>query len=201
MTSLKTLLPQHLQTSRLTLELFDYSKSHYACLLASMNSSTAHRNMGDFGIRTPEDFDKLNSSTRLAASLFANSVKIDTDIYYLARIKDSEAPLIGGVSACQRNSKVPPDMGWCFLEQYHGQGYATEAAAALIQLLRDQLGITEVVAWPGIHNLPSINVARRVGFVEGPPLKDDSGGENCVFILPGMKLDDNITLSLYGEST
>ena len=198
MASLKSILPKYLQTSRLCLELFDYSDAHYSCLLAAMNSPTAHKNMGDFGIRTPEAFDKLNSGTRLSSSIFPMPVSVDTDVYYLVHLTDESGPLLGGVSVTQRGN-VPPDMGWCMLEEYHGRGYATEAAKDVLRMVREDLGVQELIAWPSTTNIPSNKVALRVGFVEGGKVKDESGKEQVVYILPGMQFDHNVKLSLYGE--
>jgi RimJ/RimL family protein N-acetyltransferase len=198
MKSLKSILPHDLKTSRLTLQLFDYSPAHYECLLASMNSPTAHKNMGDFGIRTPEAFDELNISTRLSPAIFPSPITVDTDVYYILSLGNGE-PLIGGVSIAQRNPIIPPDVGWCVLEEYQMNGYATEAAKELLKMVREHLKIKEVIAWPGQQNLPSQKVALRVGFVEGGSTRDENGEEVVIYVLPGMDFDGISTLSLYGQ--
>lgn len=160
--------------------------------------------MGDLGIRNPEEFDKLNFASRLAPSLFKtkfpNGVEIDTDAYYiLYGPKDSPEPeLMGGVSLVQRRHDVPPDMGWAVLEKFHGKGYAPEAAAALLKLARGELGITEVMVWPGGGNRQSIRVAEKVGFEEGGKVHDEHGVEHVVYILPGMKKIENVKMSIFG---
>lgn len=199
MASLRSLLPEHLTTNRLTLEQFNYSTEHYNCLLASMNSPTAHRNMGDFGITNPEAFDKLNFGTRLSPCVFPIPVIVDTDVYYLMHLGNNDGPLMGGVSLAQRGSSVPPDVGWCVLEEYHGKGYASEAAKELLRMAREDLGIKEIMCWPGKGNLPSINVAKKIGLVEWGQFKDDNDQDALVFVLPGMHLDSNVVLKLYGD--
>lgn len=154
--------------------------------------------MGDFGIRTPEAFDELNMSTRLSPAVFSSPITVDTDVYYVLQV-DNQGPLIGGVSIAQRSPRVPPDVGWCVLEDYQKNGYATEAAKELLRMVRDHLGIKEVITWPGQQNLPSQKVANRVGFVEGGLMKDESGEETVVYVLPGMDFDNTLTLSLYGQ--
>lgn len=198
MTSLKSILPPTLQTSRLTLQLFDYSAVHYDCLLASMNSPTAHKNMGDFGIRTAAAFDELNISTRLSPTIFPDPISVDIDVYYLLRLGKT-GPLMGGVSIAQRSPNVPPDIGWCVIEEFQRNGYAPEAAKELLNLACKQLGIKEVIAWPGQQNLPSQKVAARVGLVEGGMAKDESGEEVVIYMLPGMKFESMPTISLYGQ--
>ena len=198
MASLRASLPTFLHTNRLTLELFDYSETHYNCLLAAMNSPTAHLSMGDFGIRTPSQFDALNSATRLSPSTCGGRIS-DTDVYYLLRTGQKLGLLIGAVSLAQRGESTPPDMGWCILEQFMGHAYAAEAGKELLRFARQDLGVKEIVTWPGAENQRSIRVAQKIGFVEGGMVRTSDGGLNMVYILPGMVFDSGIALSLWGE--
>lgn len=204
MTSLKDALPRFLQTERLDLELFNYTPEQYQCLLDVMNSPTAHARMGDYGVRTPADFDKLNTATRVSPSAFTklkSPVDVNIDLYYVIKLREGPetGALLGGVSLAQRSVRVPPDMGWAVLERFHGQGYATEAARALKQLVQDQLGVREIMAWPGVENMHSINVAKKLGFIYGGKARDETGKETVVYVLPGMEFDENTILSHFGE--
>ncbi|KAL8832000.1 MAG: hypothetical protein Q9170_005062 [Blastenia crenularia] len=183
MASLKASLPTFLHTERLVMELFDYSDAHYNCLLSAMNSPVAHRNMGDYGIRTPAAFDDLNRGTRLSSSTIGGRVS-DTDIYYLLRPGEKSAPLIGGVSMVQRAKSVPPDVGWCILEDFMGHGYAAEAGKELLRMAKECLGVREVITWPGAKNQRSLRVAEKIGFVFGGEVADKDGGLNAVYVLP-----------------
>ena len=198
MTSLKAALPTHLYTERLVLDLFDYSEAHYECLLAAMNSPTAHANMGDYGIRTPAQFDALNAATRLSSSTCGGRIS-DTDVYYLLRLDQSSGPLMGAVSMQQRAATTPPDLGWCILERFMGQGYAVEAGKELLRMAREDLGVKEIITWPGSENQRSNRVAQKIGFVEGGLVYTKDAGLNMVYILPEMKFDSSMALSLWGE--
>jgi RimJ/RimL family protein N-acetyltransferase len=57
------------------------------------------------------------------------------------------------------------EVGWHFHPEHWGNGYATEAAAALLEHAFGTLGLTEVnaIAYPG--NEPSFAVMRRLGMV------------------------------------
>lgn len=206
MSSLKSLLPSRIQAERLSLHLFDYSTEHYTCLLSVMNTPTAHALIGDLGVYTPEAFDKMNIGSRLAPSSlqkkFPDGVNVDMDLYYLLAIPknsgSTEEELIGGVSLMQRRPDVPPDIGWALLEKYHGKCFAPEAGSALLEVAREVLGITEVMVWPGGGNRPSIRVAEKLGFVEGGKVKDEHGTEDVVYVLPGMKKLDGLTVSIFG---
>lgn len=198
MAPLRASLPTFLYTKRLTLELFDYSEAHYNCLLAAMNSLTAHFNMGDYGIRTPSQFDALNSATRLSPSTCGGRIS-DTDVCYLLRAGQKTGPLMGAVSLAQRGEFTPPDMGWYILEQFMGHAYAAEAGNELLGLAIQDLGVKEMTTWPGANNRQSIRVAQKIGFVEGGIIRTSDGGLSVVYILPGMVFDSSTALSLWGE--
>ena len=198
MESLKAALPPFLFTDRLVLELFNYTKAHYDCLLAAMNTPTAHANMGDYGIRTPVQFDALNSSSRLSPTVCGRDP--DIDVYYLIRVGDKTRPMIGAVSLMQRASCTPPDLGWCILEPFMGQGYAAEAAKELLRMAKDELGVREIISWPGAGNARSFRVAQKIGFVEGGSVQTKDAGLSVVYVLPGMRFDPSMDLSLWGRS-
>jgi RimJ/RimL family protein N-acetyltransferase len=197
---MKDSVPKYLYTKRLVLELFDHGvPEHYECLLGSMNNPTAHARMGDFGIRTPAEFDALNAATRLTGA-HCRGMVADLDIYYILRIGDRNGPMIGGVSVAQRGASVPPDIGWCILEAYMGKGYATEAAREFLRYLREDLGLQEIMVWPGATNRESCRVAEKLGFVKGGSVRsaEEPGKTDVAYVLPGMKFKD-LTLSMWGD--
>ena len=198
MTSLKASLPQYLYTSRLVLELFDYSEAHYDCLLAAMNSPTAHKYMGDYGVRTPAQFDAMNRGSRLSR-VNNGGKEPDVDVYYILRLGKENGTMMGAVSLMQRAASTPPDMGWCLLEEFHGKGYASEAAKEVLRFAQEDLGIKELIAWPGSSNFQSQRVVQKLGFVEGGEIKDKEGSLNLVYVLPGMKFEKNMFLSIWGD--
>jgi RimJ/RimL family protein N-acetyltransferase len=200
---MKASVPRYLCTERLVLELFNHSiPERYECLLGSMNSPIAHARMGDFGIRTPAEFDALNGATRLTGT-YCQGMVPDFDFYYILRIGDEDGPMIGGVSIAQRGVSVPPGIGWCVLEAYMGKGYATEGAKEFPRYLREDFGLQEFMTWPGATNRESRRVAEKLGFIEGGTvrLKEEQGKVDVVYILPGMKfpLDKDLTISMYGD--
>jgi RimJ/RimL family protein N-acetyltransferase len=57
-----------------------------------------------------------------------------------------------------------PELGYGFAAHAHGQGYATEAARAVLEWADRTLQPPQIVAIVGHDNAPSIRVAERVGF-------------------------------------
>ena len=80
-----------------------------------------------------------------------------------------------------------------------GQGYAAEAGKELLRLVREEIGVTEIITWPGAENQRSIRVAQKIGFVEGGTVEARDGGLKTVYVLPGMVFDSGVALSIWGE--
>jgi RimJ/RimL family protein N-acetyltransferase len=87
---------------------------------------------------------------------------------FWAVTRTGEDRLIGdaGVMKTQRPMAPPliaPETGWCFAPDTHGQGYASEAMAAVLAWTDAQLGpITQCIIDPA--NAPSIRVAEKLGY-------------------------------------
>jgi RimJ/RimL family protein N-acetyltransferase len=59
-----------------------------------------------------------------------------------------------------------PEMGWLFVREAFGQGYASEAAAAALAWADEALAAPEIVAIIDADNQASIRVAEKAGFSE-----------------------------------
>jgi [ribosomal protein S5]-alanine N-acetyltransferase len=55
------------------------------------------------------------------------------------------------------------DLGFAFLPQYRSQGYAFEAAAAVLRYGREMLGLGRIVAIANSDNAVSIRVLEKIG--------------------------------------
>ena len=55
------------------------------------------------------------------------------------------------------------ELGWVFHPRYHGQGYATEAAAALLRYGFESLSVHRVIATCQPENTPSWRVMEKLG--------------------------------------
>ncbi|WP_051361989.1 GNAT family N-acetyltransferase [Solimonas soli] len=71
--------------------------------------------------------------------------------------------LIGMCGLLQRDALDAPDIGYAFLPAFAGQGYASEAAAAVLRHGRDVLGIGRIVAIVSPGNAASIRVLEKLG--------------------------------------
>lgn len=76
------------------------------------------------------------------------------------------------------------EIGYCFLSDYHGMGYAQESHTALFDYLRT-LGITKFTAGTAMDNTPSVSLLKALGFeligTEKVSFYKDSQGNDIVF--------------------
>lgn len=71
---------------------------------------------------------------------------------------------IGGIGVYIRGNKGTAELSWILEKSYHGKGYATEAAGAVMDFAKEQLSIQYFVAHCDIENKASQNVMRKLGF-------------------------------------
>lgn len=82
---------------------------------------------------------------------------------YLVELRTSAAPL-GICGLLRRDSHPDVEIGFAFLPHARGHGYALEAARATMDLARNTLGLTRVVALTAPHNRRSIRLLEHMGF-------------------------------------
>jgi RimJ/RimL family protein N-acetyltransferase len=63
----------------------------------------------------------------------------------------------------QAGSHAQPELGWALIRAHWGQGYATEAAAAIRDWARESRSISELVSLISPDNVRSQRVAERLG--------------------------------------
>ncbi|MFJ4164273.1 GNAT family N-acetyltransferase [Microbacterium sp. NPDC089698] len=94
---------------------------------------------------------------------------------FLALAVTREDSVIGDVSLHLRGTDpltFGAEIGWLLLPSCTGEGYATEAAAALIDVAFRELGANWIAAVIHEDNHPSLRLAERLGFHFGGRLPD-----------------------------
>jgi RimJ/RimL family protein N-acetyltransferase len=82
-------------------------------------------------------------------------------LYLVAQRSAGEA--IGICGLLKRDSLEDVDIGFAFLPEARGQGYAVESAAAVLAYGHNVLGLTSVVAIVRPDNAASIRVLEKIG--------------------------------------
>lgn len=99
--------------------------------------------------------------------------------HYLVERKDDDLP-IGICGFIKRETLEDVDIGFSLLPAYRGQGYAFEAASAVMEEGRTALGFTRILAIVSPANERSIQLLERLGLryermvtmlPQSPPLK------------------------------
>lgn len=72
---------------------------------------------------------------------------------------------IGAVGIYLNESCDEGELGWIFNPVYHGKGYASEAAQAVVSFAKEKLGINHFVAHCDTDNYASQGVMRKLGLV------------------------------------
>ena len=82
---------------------------------------------------------------------------------------------IGICGLLQRATLAAPDLGFALLPAWRGQGYALEAARAVLEHARETLALARVLAIVDAQNTPSIDLLSRLGFERSGEHRDETG--------------------------
>ena len=81
---------------------------------------------------------------------------------YLVVLQDDATP-IGCCGLIDRDGLPDVDIGYAFLAAYRRQGYATEAAEAVMAYGKTTVGLQRIVGITAVANQPSIKILEKVG--------------------------------------
>lgn len=91
---------------------------------------------------------------------------------------------IGICGLFRREGLEDTDIGYAVLPAWCGQGYAYEAATAVIGHARDTLGLTRLTAIVSPHNVASIKLTEKLGLrYENTILMPGSGDEVNIYAI------------------
>jgi len=130
-----------------------------AFMLRLLNEPSWLRFIGDRGVKTLADAQSyiLNGPVEMVSRLGFG--------FYIVELKDQAEPA-GPVGICglaQRPYLEDVDIGFAFLPEFWGQGYAFEAASAVLELARTRLGLRRVLATVRPGNQSSIKLLEKLG--------------------------------------
>ncbi|MEM8601922.1 MAG: GNAT family N-acetyltransferase [Bacteroidota bacterium] len=155
-----------LTTERLTLRHLTEADAPF--LLRLLNEPSFLRFIGDRGVRTEAD-----AQDYLRTGLWARYADLGHGLYAVERQTDG-VPL-GICGLLKRDTLDAPDLGFALVQEYWGQGYAHEAARAILDNEVPTLGLGRVLAITVPDNVASIALLERLGFRFEATLEEDSG--------------------------
>lgn len=157
-----------LETPRLLLR--QLTPDDAAFMLGLLNEPSFIANIGDKGVRTLDDARRFILEGPMA-SYERNGFGL-----YRVELKE-DGTTIGNCGLINREFIGEIDVGFAYLPAYWSRGYAFEAAAAVMEYGRTQLGLKRIVAVVSPHNAGSIRVLQKLGLKHAGPVQLQAGGE------------------------
>ncbi len=143
-----------LETERLSLRWLTPDDAPF--FLELMNDPAFIRNVADRGLRTVEDATRY-----MGEKVFPSYEKFGFGMN-VAELK-TEGRLIGSCGLLKRETMEHVDIGYAFLPAYCGQGFAYEAAAAVMRYGREVLKIPKIVGMTSPSNESSMRLLEKLG--------------------------------------
>ncbi|MFZ6722383.1 GNAT family N-acetyltransferase [Undibacterium sp. Ji49W] len=147
---------QILSTERLNLRVITTDDA--AFYLALINDPSFIANIHDKGIRTLEA-----ATESIINGPLISQAKNGFSLYVVER-KDDAQPM-GLCGLVKRETLKNIDIGYAFLPQYLGQGYAREAARATVEYARSHLQLPKLAAITSPANHSSNKLLQSLGFI------------------------------------
>lgn len=143
-----------LETGRLVLRRLSARDAGF--ILKLLNEPSWLRFIGDRGVRTLEDARLYIERGPVAG------YERDGFGFYLVELK-AGGDAAGICGLVRREGLADVDIGFAFLPQFWGRGYAHEAAAAVMEYAREVFGLRRIVAITAADNDSSIRLLEKLG--------------------------------------
>jgi RimJ/RimL family protein N-acetyltransferase len=163
-----------LETPRLALRLIEAGDAPF--ILRLLNEPSFLRFIGDRGVRTLDDA-RAYIENGPVASYARHGLGL-----WLAQLRDGTA--IGMCGLLKRDNLDDIDIGFAYLPAFWGQGYAYEAAAAVMDHGRRVLGIPRIVAIVSPDNAGSIRLLEKIGLVYERRIDFNGDGRETSLYVP-----------------
>jgi RimJ/RimL family protein N-acetyltransferase len=143
-----------LETERLRLRFFTLNDTDFIVRL--LNTSGWIQYIGDRNVKTKEQ-----AETYLRNGAF-KSYEVNGFGLSMVEIKKGNIP-IGMSGILRRDELENPDIGFAFLPEYMGKGYAQEISQAIMKYAKEVLKLEKILAITLPTNQPSIKLLEKIG--------------------------------------
>jgi RimJ/RimL family protein N-acetyltransferase len=144
-----------LETERLILRRVTAADGEF--ILELVNDPAWLRFIGDKGVRTLDA-----ARDYIEKSLVAMYERLGFGLY-LTELKGGGVP-VGVCGLIKRDSLEDVDIGFAFLPEFRGQGYAYESASAVMAYGKGTFGLKRIVAITSPDNYDSARLLEKLGF-------------------------------------
>jgi len=140
-----------LTTLRLTLDTL--SERDKLFMFELMNSEGWIQYIGDRNIHSEIDalayIQKVNTNSKVS--------------YWIVKLKDTDEK-IGIITFIKRDYLDHNDIGFAFLPNYFGQGYAFEATKEVLKFVKKNHNLSQILATTIPENINSVTLLKKLGF-------------------------------------
>ncbi len=148
-------MPPTLSTPHLTLRELTPADAPFIRVL--LNDPDFIRFIADRGVRTDDDAVRyIEQGPRAMYARHGMGLM-------LVALREEGVP-VGICGLLRRDGLDDPDLGFAFLPEHRGKGYAAEAAAATLAWGRGELGLGRVLAITSLDNDASGRLLEKLGF-------------------------------------
>ena len=144
-----------LETERLRLR--EFIEADYVFVLQLLNTKGWLDFIGDRGVKSEED------AKNYITSRLMEGYKTFGFGFYLVELRDFKTP-IGMCGLVKRSGLEDVDLGFAFLPEYEGKGFAKESSEEIINYAKNSLKINQLAAITVPKNLKSIQLLKRLNF-------------------------------------
>jgi RimJ/RimL family protein N-acetyltransferase len=166
-----TLPVQVLKTERLVLRHLGPGDAPF--ILRLLNEPSWLEFIGDRGVHTLADAERYIETGPV--EMYG---RLGFGLYHV-RLAQSGEP-IGMCGLLKRAMLDDVDLGFAFLPEYWGKGYAREASAAVLSYARSNLGLSRIVAITTRHNGASRRLLEKIGFELERTVQLEAGDEEVL---------------------
>lgn len=113
----------------------------------------------------PEPFTAEKTANRIKRSML--SYETNGFGKFAVELKESRK-LIGdcGITLVEIEGKIENNLGYVLHRTFHGNGFATEAAAACVNFALGELRLGRLIASMEVNNKASVRVAEKIGMIK-----------------------------------
>jgi len=162
---------QVLTTDRLVLR--HLSPDDAPFILRLLNEPSWLEFIGDRGVHTVADAERYIETGPV--EMYG---RLGFGLYHV-RLTASDEP-IGMCGLLKRETLDDVDLGFAFLPEFWGKGYAREASAAVLSYARNWLGLSRIVAITTPNNDASRRLLEKLGFELERSVHPDAGNEGLL---------------------
>jgi [ribosomal protein S5]-alanine N-acetyltransferase len=143
-----------LETERLQLREFTLADAPY--MLRQLNEPSFIENIADRGVRTLPQAETYLQNGAMAS--YQNS-----GFGFWAVIEKSSQQIIGMCGLVKRDNLPYPDLGYSFLPEYFGHGFAFEATQACLVAAKNPFQLQKLLAIVNVENTASRKLLEKLG--------------------------------------